>query len=455
MRATLVGHACWLFETTAGCFLMDPVLFDPFEEGTVTSCPRRAVRLEQLPALQGIIVSHRHLDHFDLPSLAVLDRRVPVFCPDDAFLLYGLQRLGFGDIRRLAPCVAQRIGGLRLLPTPSLNRDVLEYGLVVQDETGAIFNQVDTFLAADTIQCLHLEVGRLDVHLAMYASQHFDLFEGKRANTAALHGINLHTASRLAAGCVVPAAAGFRFCDDLGWLNRHVFPISPARFVQDLRQVSPALRIVEVHPGDTLVVAPGQVDVHRQAVAYVTMLEDDTHRIAYDATAPIPALEDGNPAGYGLQGLREFAQGVVAVGLPQYLARGTGTQEPVAMQYLRYGVVYQVTVVFPDGTHGCWTYRFDRQRQTVQRGSDEAVPDVRMCITASALVDFCLGRRSYFAVRTQSRRSVQVYEAVQTAHGVVAQAVDLPDLLIHYILDEMAGAERRGRDWIDWVTQGL
>ncbi|HEY5871136.1 MAG TPA: MBL fold metallo-hydrolase, partial [Candidatus Tectomicrobia bacterium] len=191
MRATLIGHACWLVETTAGCILLDPVLGDPFEEGTVTSCPQRAVRLEQLPALQGIVVSHRHLDHFDLPSLAVLDRGVPVFCPADPFLLYGLQRLGFRDIRRLAPFVTQQLGGLRLLPTPSLNRDVLEYGLVVQDETATVFNQVDTFLAADTLQRLHREVGQLDIHLAMYASQHFDLFESKRANTAALHGINL------------------------------------------------------------------------------------------------------------------------------------------------------------------------------------------------------------------------------------------------------------------------
>lgn len=455
MRATLVGHACWLFETAAGCFLMDPVLVDPFEEGTVTSCPRRAVWLEQLPALRGIIVSHRHLDHFDLPSLAMLDRRIPVFCPDDPFLLYGLQRLGFGDIHRLTPFAAQQIGGLRLLPTPSLNRDVLEYGFVVQDETGAIFNQVDTFLAADTIQRLHREVGQLDVHLAMYASQHFDLFESKRASTSALHGVNLHMASRLAAGCVVPAAAGFRFTDNLAWLNRHVFPISRAKFVQDLHQVSPTLRIVEVNPGDSLVVAPGQVDLHRQAVAYVTMLEDDIHRIAYDASAPIPALEDGNPAGYGLQGLQEFAQGVVEVGLPQYLARGIATREQVAMQYLRYGVVYQVTVVFPDGAHRSWLYRFDRQHQTVRHVTDDAVPDVRMYITASALVDMCLGRRSYFAVRTQSRRSVQVYDVVRTAHGVVAQEVDLPDLLTHYILHEMAGAERRGKDWIDFVTKGL
>jgi hypothetical protein len=91
----------------------------------------------------------------------------------------------------------------------------------------------------------------------------------------------------------------------------------------------------------------------------------------------------------------------------------------------------------------------------VQRVSDAAVPDVRKYITASALVDMCLGRRSYFAVRTQSRRSVQVYDVVQTAHGVMAQAVDLPDLLTHYLLHEMAGAERRGKEWIDFVTQGL
>src|SRR5215510_9606358 len=128
MRATLVGHACWLFETTAGWFLTDPVLRDPFEEGTVMSCPRRAVRVDRLPALRGIIISHRHLDHFDLPSLAMLDRRVPVWCPHDPFLLYGLQRLGFRDVHCLQPFVPQQCGGLRLLPTPSLHREVLEFG---------------------------------------------------------------------------------------------------------------------------------------------------------------------------------------------------------------------------------------------------------------------------------------------------------------------------------------
>lgn len=455
MRATLLGHACWLFETTAGYFLTDPVLFDPFEEGTVTSCPRRAVHVERLPALQGIIVSHRHLDHFDVPSLAALDRRVPVWCPDDPFLLYGLQRLEFCDVRRLAPWVSQSIGGLRLLPTPSLNREVLEYGLVLQDETGTIFNQVDTFLAADTLQRLRREVDQVDVHLAMYASQNFHLFESKREHTAAMHGINLHTVSLLAARCVVPAAAGFRFTDDLAWLNRHVFPISRRRFVDDLQQLTPALRTEELNPGDTLCVEPGHIVVHRQDTDLVTMLEDDTHRIAYDATAPIPPLYDHNPAGYGLQGLQEFAQGLLEHGLPQYLVHSIATAEQVPTLYMRYGVVYQVDVIFPNGETRCWTYHFDQPHRVVRHhtGPSPIAPHMRKGLTASALVDFCLGRRSYFAVRTQSRRSAQVFDVLRTAQGIVAQDVEMPDLLTHYILHAMAGAEQRGAAWINFVTR--
>lgn len=449
MRATLLGHACWLFETTAGPFLADPVFGDPFEEGTVTACPRRAIEVAYLPPLRGIILSHRHLDHFDIPSLAQLDRTLPVFCPADPFLLYGLQRLGFHDVHQLEPWQSHTLDGLRLLPTPSLNREVLEYGLLLQDAAGALFNQVDTFVAAESIERLQREVDQLDVHLAMYASQNFHFFESQRQQTALLHGINLHTVCRLGAGCVVPAAAGFRFVDACGWLNQHVFPISQARFVADLHRLAPTQRVETLLPGDTLVLTAGQVTVERQSAPYVRCLEDDTSLLAYDATTPIPPLADHNPAGYGLRGLQDMAQGVVGVGLPQYLARGLASGDALLEQYRRYRVVYQVEVVFPDGPPRYWTYGFDPQRRTARRLADGAAPSVRKQLTASALVDWCLGRRSYFAVRTQSRRSVQVYEVAHTAQGVRAQEVELPDLLTHFIAHEMAGAAHRGRDWLD------
>ncbi|MGE3535986.1 MAG: MBL fold metallo-hydrolase [Candidatus Tectimicrobiota bacterium] len=457
MRATLLGHACWLFETSAGRLISDPLFFDPFEEGTVTSCPRREVQVARLPSLQGVVISHRHLDHYDFPSLAVLDRRLPVYCPDDPFLLYGLQRLGFHTIHRLQALVPVQCGDLQLLPTPSLNREVLEYGLLLRDPTGTLFNQVDTFLSAETVQHLRRSAGQLDVHLAMYASQHFHFFESQQENTAAMHGINLHTATHLAARCVVPAAAGFRFVDTLGWLNRHVFPITQQQFVRDLQRLNPAQQIESLYPGDTLSITSGQITVQRQAADYVRLLADDTDLLTYDASAPIPPLHDANPAGYGLRGLQEFVRGLLEQGLPQYLARGLATDDPLLSQYRRYDVVYAVEVVFPEALPQTWTFLFDRQSRRVQqpRPAEAPAPTVRKSIAASALVDLYLGRRSYFAVRAQSRRSVQVFDVRQTARGVTAQAVELPDLLTHYILHESPGAEHRGSDWIHCVTRHL
>ena len=40
VRITLLGHAALLVEVDGATCLMDPVFFDPFEEGTVVSCPR-------------------------------------------------------------------------------------------------------------------------------------------------------------------------------------------------------------------------------------------------------------------------------------------------------------------------------------------------------------------------------------------------------------------------------
>jgi hypothetical protein len=52
MRITLLGHASVLVELDGTTCLVDPVLDDPFEEGTVVSCPSRAVDVDQLPQVE-------------------------------------------------------------------------------------------------------------------------------------------------------------------------------------------------------------------------------------------------------------------------------------------------------------------------------------------------------------------------------------------------------------------
>jgi hypothetical protein len=395
------------------------------------------------------------LDHFDVPSLAVLDRRVPVFCPPDPLLQYGLKQLGFNELRPLEPFVPHAVDTVTLLPTPSLTRNVMECGLVFQDATGTLFNQVDTVLGPDDVQRLRQEAGTPEVHLAMYASQHFGFFESKRDYTAATYAINLNMTLLLDAGCVVPASAGFRFADELDWLNRHVFPIRAEQFATDLQRLRPGLQTEIVQPGDRLTMASGQVSVERQVADYVTLLAADTHRLAYDPSAPVPPLQDTNPSGYGLRGMRELAQGVLEAGLPQYLNQGISTPGEVAWQYAQHGVSYQVEVVFPDDT--CyWAYYFDRQpTYRWESGPSAVIPHVRLRITGSALVDLCLGRRSYVSVRTQCRRTSQVLQPTPTEHGIEVREIDLPDLLSHYMLNKMAGADRLGADWIDFQMRSL
>jgi L-ascorbate metabolism protein UlaG (beta-lactamase superfamily) len=442
-------------ETSSGCFLTDPVLFDPFEEGTVVSCPRRDVHLDHLPELRGIVVSHRHLDHFDVPSLAALDRRTPVFCPPDALVQYGLKQLGFNDLRPLEPFVPHYVDTLKLLPTPSLNRNVMECGLVFQDATGTLFNQVDTVLGPADVQRLRQDAGEPDVHLAMYASQQFGFFESKRDYTAATYAINLNIALLLGAGCVVPASAGFRFADELDWLNRHVFPIRAEQFAADLQRLRPGQRTEIVQPGDRLTMASGQVSVERQVAEYVTLLEADTHRLTYDPSAPVPPLQETNSSGYGIRGMQELVQGVLESGLPQYLNQSISSPEEVAWQYAQHGVIYQVEVVFPDDTR-YWVYHFDRQHTyRWEGGPSEVAPHVRLRMTASALVDWCLGRRSYVSVRTQYRRTSRVLQPTSTERGIEVREIELPDLLSHYILNKMAGADRLGADWIDFRIRSL
>ena len=75
LALTWIGHASFLIRTSAGSWLTDPVFSDRI--GPVKGWgPRRAVppglRPESLPGIDGILLSHDHFDHCDLPSLRLL-----------------------------------------------------------------------------------------------------------------------------------------------------------------------------------------------------------------------------------------------------------------------------------------------------------------------------------------------------------------------------------------------
>jgi L-ascorbate metabolism protein UlaG (beta-lactamase superfamily) len=75
---TFVGHATFLIQTSAGNILTDP-MFSQRAGPMGVFGPRRvrqpAVRLDDLPPISTVLLSHNHYDHCDLPTLRTLAER--------------------------------------------------------------------------------------------------------------------------------------------------------------------------------------------------------------------------------------------------------------------------------------------------------------------------------------------------------------------------------------------
>lgn len=119
---TFIGHSTFLLQTAAGAVLTDPMYSmraGPFN----LFGPRRvrppAVRLEDLPPIAVILLSHNHYDHCDLTTLSTLARR----CDPAVVTPVGNRRLfqstGLRHITELDWWDSTRLSGLTISVTPA------------------------------------------------------------------------------------------------------------------------------------------------------------------------------------------------------------------------------------------------------------------------------------------------------------------------------------------------
>lgn len=67
-RLTWIGHASWLLQLEGKSILIDPI-FGELGLGPGRRNVPAAIRPEQLPPIDAVLVSHNHYDHLDLPSV--------------------------------------------------------------------------------------------------------------------------------------------------------------------------------------------------------------------------------------------------------------------------------------------------------------------------------------------------------------------------------------------------
>ena len=451
MKVTLLGHASILVELDGATCLMDPVFSDPFEEGAVVSCPKRTVYTDRLPPIDILIVSHRHPDHFHIPSLAQVSRDADAICPADPLIVYALEKLGFTHIHPVYPMGPILSSDYELYPTRSESTTVQEFGMIFKDHSGTFWNQVDTFLSNETIDVVKKRFTNINLLFAMYASQNLEFFESRSTQFPySQHGRNLATALLINPELVAPGAAGFRFCSDHSWLNAFLFPISRERFLSDLKDLRPHLSTQIMNPGDTFTLDNGQI-IYQPGVSEVAVMEiEDTYHLQFDPTAAIPDLTDPNPDGYSHQHLAQSIDRFITKGMARYLKQGYQTRDKVVNLYRDHHVHYNIAIVFPQDENKSYRFEFGETDVRLVTGNNAVEPaDMTHRIAASALVGWMEYTKSFFYVRAYSRRFGAVYDLIEADNNVKIQPKLLPDLLMHYLLNESPQSHLAARHQID------
>lgn len=445
MKVTLLGHASLLVELDGFNVLMDPVFEDPFMDGAVVACPRREVFPERLPRMDLVFLSHAHFDHFHLRSLIRLPRDVEIVCPEDPAIPYALDKLGFQRVRMLPADALLDLGGGRRLLTTFSDTPVIEFGAVVQDASGTLWNEVDSVVTTTTVDRVRERVGHIDLLLTGYAAQNVGFFETMRAGyPLGFTRSNLANVKRIAPTLAVPGSAGYRFTGDVAWANAFLFPVSREEFFRDLGRVAPEVVVTHGNPGDEFVIGAGRVERREGASSFARMIEDDTHLLAFDATAPVPPLVDPNPLGYADELIeREVSACLDGLGRFVRAAYAASPPDPLVEAYRRVEMTYAVGVLFPDG-HERWLHLYFEpgaprviEAASALRG---AVASHR--VAASMLVARARYERSYLYYRGFSRLTQTLLGTDIDAAGVIHETDEPADLLVYWLGTHAAGAER-------------
>lgn len=428
MKIHMLGHASILVETGDCRILMDPVLWDPFCEGLNESCPKREVFPDQLTAFDVLIISHQHLDHFDIRSLASLPKQVDVFIPQDALIQDALHQLGYRHVYPLNDFTTVKLGATTLTTTRS-EIPVPEFGMVFADASGVFWNTVDTLFAPSTIQTIRQTYPTIDFLLATWLVSMESRYQLNQPLSFPfeLYGSLFNLLSLIEPRAIAPGAQGFKYIGASAWQNQTVFPVSRERFCYDLQMAFPKLEknIFCLDPGDVLTLESGIPRYQAGQSPYARMLEDDRDCVEFSPVKAGNPLVDVNSDGYDLTLMEQAIEHEVMVALPAFIQQHRSS---LFRQHFIWTIIYELEVVFPNITKR-WSIDFSKATLQTQTGHNP-LANLLTCVTASDLYGlmnrnrdwdylYCSGNfRSFHKVYTMTHLGISAAEGVTFADPI-------------------------------------
>lgn len=247
LAVTRITHSCHLIEIGGMVVLTDPwfserAFYHPGEPV--------AMRVDQLPRLDAVLISHHHYDHCDLRALsAYRDRTVPMVVA--APVAPRARAAGFTDVRPLDPWAATRVGDLTITAAPA-RHGVYEITFVISAGERGVYFAGDTMLIPE-LKTLPERFPRFDLSLLPTNGLQIRPQLNRQVVMNAEEAAEL--TSILRPGLTVPHHYAFTG----GWLGDALVTWSdrdPSHLVQAVQRLAPESPVRIVSPGERLTVAP-------------------------------------------------------------------------------------------------------------------------------------------------------------------------------------------------------
>lgn len=243
VRVTEIGHSTMLIELAGVKILTDPWFTDPIL-GIVTHPRNIGLKIEQVPELDLILISHGHCDHCDLKALAKLNKSAVVIVSEKKTAAR-IRKLGYSKITVLAPWESRFVSKVSVTALPA-QHPTPECTYVISCGDSAVYFGGDTRYMKD-----FQKIGeKFDLTVALLPMNGLRL---PLAGKAVMDPVDAAEAAvQLKARVVIPIHYNMSITLPLlkALFDRSA-PGTPEQFAAELRRRNRHVKVVALNPGES------------------------------------------------------------------------------------------------------------------------------------------------------------------------------------------------------------
>jgi L-ascorbate metabolism protein UlaG (beta-lactamase superfamily) len=247
-QITYVGHATVLLELDGVRLLTDPLLRD---RAFYLHRRSQSVKTSSYQDIDLTLISHLHLDHFDLPSLRMLGRGTRLVVPHGAANL--LHKKRFNNVMEMRSGDETTVGALSIKATHAEHHSIYPpfgpttdcLGYLIRGSQSVYFpGDTDLFPGMADL------ADDLDVALLPVWGWGPNLGPGHMNPQRAAEALKL-----LRPRIAIPIHWGSFYPRGLGWLRSHLMVEPPQLFQQAASRLMPQVEIHILTPGSSLIIS--------------------------------------------------------------------------------------------------------------------------------------------------------------------------------------------------------